>query len=654
MRETSFYLLLAACLTGAPAHAASAPIEDYGKLPAVEQMQLSPSGSLLAYIQLEGEDRKLVVRKVDGPVVRVVDAGKLKVCRVSWRGEDHVLMTTQKPETILSADRPTILNFDHSLALNVPLGTVAIIFAGDRGMTQATFGDYGMSEVGGKTYGYFGGVVLVGAGGGIVGFDNEDHHLTHSHPDLFKVDLDTGAHTKIFGGSELFSSDWVVNPAGEVVSHAEYSNRLGEWRLYSGSGSGELVDRVQDPTHQTGVIGQGRSPGSLLVAETGEAGDWGRFEYSRAGHRSEPFPDTSVREELYDDATGLLMGAVTNGDTPKTILLDPVLQAKFDKVIKAFPGETAYLVSGTANLDRMIIYTEGPGDSGTDFFVDYPAHKIVATGWAYPTILQDAVAATQVVPYKAADGLEMQGILTLPNGRSAKNLALIVMPHGGPEARDYQGFDYWAQAFASRGYAVFQPNFRGSDGFGKAFRDAGFGQWGRKMQTDISDGVSELARQGIVDPKRACIVGASYGGYAALAGVTLQHGLYRCAVSLAGVADVREFRAWAEGFDTRNATTRYLDDYLGMKGRTDPALKAISPFDQARQADAPILLLHGKDDSTVPIQQSYYMRDALKAAGKSVEFVELLNEDHNLSHSGTRTLLITSSIAFVEKFNPPN
>src|SRR6202007_2715282 len=141
-------------------------------------------------------------------------------------------------------------------------------------------------------------------------------------------------------------------------------------------------------------------------------------------------------------------------------------------------------------------------------------------------------------------------------GREAKGLPLVVMPHGGPEAHDRPGFDWWAQAFASRGYAVFQPNFRGSDGSGDAFRDAGFGQWGRKMQTDISDGVAELARRGIVDPKLVCIVGASYGGYAALAGVTLQHGLYRCAVSYAGVANMDSMQIYDtdDGDDSGNAS----------------------------------------------------------------------------------------------------
>jgi dipeptidyl aminopeptidase/acylaminoacyl peptidase len=136
----------------------------------------------------------------------------------------------------------------------------------------------------------------------------------------------------------------------------------------------------------------------------------------------------------------------------------------------------------------------------------------------------EQVGPISTVAYTAADGLELDGILTLPPGREAKDLPLVMLPHGGPHAYDEVAFDWWAQAFASRGYAVFQPNFRGSTNRDDAFVRAGYGEWGRKMQSDISDGLQALADKGIVDPKRACIVGASYGGYAALAGVTLQQG----------------------------------------------------------------------------------------------------------------------------------
>ncbi len=229
----------------------------------------------------------------------------------------------------------------------------------------------------------------------------------------------------------------------------------------------------------------------------------------------------------------------------------------------------------------------------------------------------------------------------------------MVLPHGGPQGHDSVGFDWLAQAFANQGYAVFQPNFRGSDGYGLAFRDAGFGEWGRKMQTDISDGVAALVRQGVIDPKRACIVGASYGGYAALAGVTLQQGLYRCAVSYGGLSDLHYFMDTAAPSGRQDtATARYLRKFLGVTSNEDGVLRTLSPARLAKQADAPILLLHGADDSVVPIGQSREMDQALRAAGKPVEFVTLKSEDHWLSRDATRKAFLTAAVAFVEKYNP--
>jgi dipeptidyl aminopeptidase/acylaminoacyl peptidase len=259
------------------------------------------------------------------------------------------------------------------------------------------------------------------------------------------------------------------------------------------------------------------------------------------------------------------------------------------------------------------------------------------------------VGPISLIDYKAADQQEMDGVLTLPPGREARNLPVIVLPHGGPHARDEPEFDWWAQAYASRGYAVFQPNFRGSTGRSDAFRNASANEWGRKMQTDISDGLAELARRGIVDPKRACIVGASYGGYAALAGVTLQHGIYRCAVAVAPVADL-DLLVDTEVRDSGHSamTVRaYREDLGDPKG-----YDVVSPRRHAAQADAPILLIHGKDDTVVSFRHSESMAGALRAAGKPYEFVVLKHEDHWLSVSDTRSQMLAESMRFVQKYNP--
>ncbi len=200
---------------------------------------------------------------------------------------------------------------------------------------------------------------------------------------------------------------------------------------------------------------------------------------------------------------------------------------------------------------------------------------------------------------------------------------------------------------------MLQPQFRGSAGFGWKLESSGFGEFGRKMQSDLSDGVRALAAKGYIDPKRVCIVGASYGGYAALAGVTLEQGVYRCAVAVAGVSDMRDMVGRGLVDASRSSTVRYWDRFVGAKGPTDPVFDEISPVRHAAQASVPILLVHGKDDTVVPFSQSTKMETALKSANKPVEFVTLDREDHWLSREETREQMLKATVSFLEKNNPP-
>jgi dipeptidyl aminopeptidase/acylaminoacyl peptidase len=258
------------------------------------------------------------------------------------------------------------------------------------------------------------------------------------------------------------------------------------------------------------------------------------------------------------------------------------------------------------------------------------------------------------ITYTAADGLSIPAYLTLPAGRPPHDLSLIVLPHGGPAAMDTAEFDWLSQALADQGYAVLQPNYRGSS-ISVSFLQAGFGQWGRKMQTDLSDGITYLAKQGIVDPAKVCIVGASYGGYAALAGVTLQPTVYRCAVSVAGISDLAGFLKWYTrgGLDAGRAT-RYWSRFFGVSGSSDPALATISPIQHVDAVTAPVLLIHGRDDTVVPYEQSQIIYDALQSRHKDVQLVTLNKEDHWLSLSETRAQMLGATVAFLRAHNPPN
>jgi len=642
-------LALASLLsTAVPVIAAPPPVDAYGRLPAIEDVQLSPSGRLIAYVTTEHDNRLLVIGPPGGPPIDELKVGPTKVRSVRWVGEDHVVVTVSA-----TVNLGFFLGWQYELDSVVVVNPVThknvSVFAAARRVAPAVFGQYGVAHIDGHWYGYYGGITVQSTG--------NTHEITHGYTDLYRVDLDTGAIGFVAGGSErdhgrlVNGQGWLVNGQGAILARWEYDQSQREWRVLAGADGSQVLLAGKDPFG--GVdLKLGRTPDSILVGHNTDHGQV-YTEVSLVGGPPKDVPDSGSIARIITNREQGWIGLVREGDLRRIELLDPVNNAKAQDVRHAFPGLRMHLLSWSRDFNRFIAYTDGDGDAGT-YWLAEPG-SVQALGSAYPAVAGAEVGPVKMVAWKAGDGLDLHGVLTLPPGRPARGLPLVVLPHGGPEARDYPAFDWLAQAFASRGYAVFQPNFRGSDGYGIEFRDAGFKQWGRKMQTDISDGVADLARQGIVDPKRACIVGASYGGYAALAGVTVQQGLYRCAVADAPVADLGDMLAYEgerNGYST--GATRYWDAYMGARGESDPSLRAISPVKLADRADAPILLIHGKDDTVVPISQSQAMRAALQAKGKPVEMITLPNEDHWLSREQTRISMVTAAVAFVEKYDPPN
>jgi hypothetical protein len=256
----------------------------------------------------------------------------------------------------------------------------------------------------------------------------------------------------------------------------------------TGGFGGRLLASGSSMLESVGRLERGRTTDSIVFERpVGDAVEFQELPLSGAAP-AKAADDLRADEILTDPVSGLWVGTLNRSDQPVPTFFDPHAAARARAAFKAFPGQWTRLVSYTSDLGRMIIETGGSGDSGTYWLVDIASGKADPIAYEHPDVKDADVGPIRMVEWKAADGLVLRGVLSLPPGRPEKNLPLIVMPHGGPEARDYPTFDWWAQLFASRGYAVFQPNFRGSSGYGVEFRDAGFGQMGRKMQTDISDG----------------------------------------------------------------------------------------------------------------------------------------------------------------------
>jgi dipeptidyl aminopeptidase/acylaminoacyl peptidase len=324
------------------------------------------------------------------------------------------------------------------------------------------------------------------------------------------------------------------------------------------------------------------------------------------------------------------------------------VQAELDAAVKQNEN---WIVSRSRDDKVMLVWTGASDDPGS-LYVHRPEEgTMVRITKLNDKIARKDLARTSYVHYKARDGLEIPAYLTLPLGRDPKGLPLIIMPHGGPyDVRDNADYNADVQFLANRGYAVLQPNFRGSGGYGRDFYAKGEGQWGRKMQDDLDDGMDWLAHDGIIDPKRVCLIGSSYGGYAALWGAHRNPERYRCAASYAGVSDLGKQLKYQISF---RINRRYRKDWRQtVLGTENFDTTSVSPLYAAASLKVPVLLMHGDADQTVPYKQSKSYADALKAAGKIYEFYSHADEGHGFTTGANFQDWLDRLDAFLTRYNP--
>jgi dipeptidyl aminopeptidase/acylaminoacyl peptidase len=288
---------------------------------------------------------------------------------------------------------------------------------------------------------------------------------------------------------------------------------------------------------------------------------------------------------------------------------------------------------------------------GKRYLFDLASGKLTFLAEVTPWLKEADLAEMKPVSYPALDGLTINGYLTLPRGKAPEKLPVVVNPHGGPWARDSWGFNSEAQFLANRGYAVFQPNFRGSTGYGRSFWEAGFKQWGRSMQDDVTDGVQWLIKQGIADPKRIAIYGGSYGGYATLAGVAFTPDLYAAAVDYVGVSNL---------FTFMQTIPPYWKPYLEMMHQMvgDPVadkdlLTETSPAFHVDRIRTPLFIAQGANDPRVNKAESDQVVEALKKRGVAVEYMVKDNEGHGFQNEENRLEFYGAMEAFLARHLTP-
>ena len=626
-------------MTAAPLAAQEPPpTAHYGDLPAVEDGVISANGSQIALLTTVGGDRFIRILARDGTPVTQLALGDAKVRSIEWIGDEAILVL--RSETDLTRGRYGIDKYEWQRANVFPLDPrrePVSVFADQSYMVNAVLGYAGTRRVDGRWVGYFVGVKKGRTSGDL------DRFIDGSLG-LYEVDLLTGdveQKTTAYEGSRSFG--WAIDDGGEVRASYLADTALGGWKIENPDGKRIVSGRQEEGyVRLVGLDAQGT--GAIYEIDDRDGAPVRRYAVPLVG--GEPaalWPDLSIDRYIFAPNSARVLGVF---DTDGTLhMADRAAQARLETASDGFGGKLTDIEDWSPDFATLLVRTSGNYDSGTWYRIDADGQRALV-GLERPTIQGRAIGKVSRFAYTAGDGLAMEGILTLPPGREPLGLPAVILPHGGPTAHDEPGFDWWAQAFAAKGYAVLQPNFRGSTGYGAAFRKAGDGEWGRAMQTDLSDGLAALAQEGIADANRACIVGASYGGYAALAGVTLQQGVYRCAVAVNAIGDLHRFiREERRGLGA--VFQRNLDMLTG-----DGDLKPFSPSRVAERADAPVLLIHGRDDIVVPYAQAKIMEDALEDAGKSVRLVTLAGEDHWLSQAETRKRMLAEAVAFVERHNP--
>jgi dienelactone hydrolase len=626
------------CLRPAISAVPSTPIEVFGRLPAVEDMILSPDGNKVAFVETNGDKRSILVFALDrrDKPLGVFRVGDTKVRSVSWLDDDNLLIIRSNTKFVGASKGELSALVTYRVSTNE---LQDMDFAQPR---ESVFnylqGTPMLRDVGGAATLFVPGIYS--QGGAIL-------------PALFRYSV-TDRRMKMVIKSPDFGRGWLLDESGQPAAESMYRNDDRLWEISAlKNGHMQVVASGKAELDPPAVVGFSANGDSLIVSflENGEH-IWKPLSLKDASWGAPLDKNSTYGRVVLDRKTSRIVGGLAAAD--KTFrFFDPEMQAHWEAARRAFPNEIVDLISRSDDSSKMLIRVFGAKDGYVYALFDWYTHRAAILAHVYLGF--DKINEVRQITYPAADGLVIPAYLTLPNGVADKNLALIVLPHGGPAAQDTEHFDWWSQALAAQGYAVLRPNYRGSTQT-QQMLEAGYGEWGRKMQTDLSDGVRYLANQGTVDPARVCIVGASYGGYAALAGVSMDKGVYRCGVSVAGPSDLRLFLKWgavrAGSDDTYSQ--RYWDRFMGISDRSDPRLDAISPIEHASAVTVPLLLIHGRDDTVVPYNQSEVMLSALKRGHKPVEMVTLNHEDHWLSSSATRLQMLETSIAFLRTNNPPN
>jgi dipeptidyl aminopeptidase/acylaminoacyl peptidase len=628
--------LLIHCLISSAWAAAPPPPEAFGSMPAESDVVLSPDGHWLAWTDRAESKPRIIMFDLPGKKIQRLLAvpERVKVRDLVW-SDSTTLIAILSETTESRYSKDTSRENYRTIAADVANGQSR--------MVPLRYPEFPNR----KGNAIFAGLVSTHA--------SNPHAIIMATGDvcscLLEVDTRSGSYTTIKKGND-YTMDWVVDRVGRPVAREDWDWRHHAYKLVALNAEGvKEILRRDDSEHPkiAGLLADGSEVVLLAANGLSHQAVWAIPLDGSPAKLIAADPNADITNVYTDPYTGAIIGIYVSKSVLDVQWLEPRAQLRQDVLQRAFPGRRVHIFGWTEDETKTLVSVETPSSPPIYYIVDFTTHRADIVAEEYPALAGIPLGEVKEISYKARDGTAIPGYLTMPAAKPSGPIPLVVLPHGGPQSRDYLEFNWLTQFLASRGYAVLQPQFRGSTGFGDAFREAGNRQWGGLMQDDVTDGVRALIEQGIADPHRICIVGGSYGGYAALAGAAFTPELYSCAVSISGVSDLPALMREEVPIYEGTISNSMSDWKAHIGGPNDSNLAAKSPINAVKAIKIPILIVYGTADSVVPNAQSEKMVLALKAAGKNVSVAILAGEDHWLSRTETRVQVLKELEIFLGK-----
>ena len=617
-----------------PARAATAySAADFAQLPSAEGPAISPDGThVAARMAVDGQQYFAVMPLVEGGKRRMIGVGDMDLNWWRWVGDKWLVIGIGQVQKVLGEE------FYVRRAMAVEIDTGKIKPVSPRDSAQLADDILWASDDGNPR-------VLLSMQTSVFASD------PGFWPEVREIELATG-HSRKVQRPLVGVAGWYADGAGTVRMGLAYGDDSRSIKVHYRDAPGAGLRTIaKTRKREEGLMIPALVPpeqGKALVIDDDEGGYSALYDLDLAtmtrGKQLAASKGFDIAGLKTDPSGTHLWGVSVNEDRPATRWTDPDLKQLAEEVAGLVKNGNAEVTSVSRDRQKAIFVVGSAAAPGATMVYDRATKETRVFAFTNDTFQMKRLHPVRTIRYKARDGLEIAAVLTLPK-RGGANFPLILLPHGGPFARDTEEWDWWTQFLADRGYAVVQPNYRGSSGYGTPFTQRGEGQWGLAMQDDLNDAVRALADQGIVDPKRVCIVGASYGGYAAERAAERDSGMFRCAVSYAGVSDLKAMLRY---------DSRFL--YAGARGdwmrKQAPDLAGVSPINAVARFSTPLLLVHGAKDRVVPVAQSRNLAQKLKAAGKAVTYIEQPKGDHHFTRMEDRLTFLQALEAFLKEHNP--